>query len=385
MTNNPIRAHESATATARFRVYLGMAAGVGKTYAMLHEGHRRASRGSDVVAGFVTTHDRPQTERQLLGLEVIPAKVVQYHGARFDEMDLAAILARRPDVALVDELAHTNIPGAGRNEKRWQDVLDLLDANIDVISTVNVQHIESLADVVEQISGIHIPERVPDAVIRQADQIELVDSSPEQLRRRMLEGDIFPPDRVQRALAGFFSTDNLATLRELTLRFLADETEEDLLRLLHRSGPVRQTTERVLVGVASAPGTDDVLRRAAQIATRLRAELHVVHVTPADALQGADRGPLDALRVLADQLDARWSLIRADDPVTAIMELARQLNITQIVIGPSHRSRWQEFFDGGSTVRRLTRLAGAAGVDVHIIVRPGGHVADVTAEPIRHH
>jgi two-component system sensor histidine kinase KdpD len=259
---NPMRdQHETATATGRFRVYLGMAAGVGKTYAMLDEGHRRAARGCDVVIGLVTTHDRPETEKQLLGLEVVPPKIVHYRGARFEEMDLDAILGRRPDLALVDELAHSNIPGAGRNEKRWQDVLELLDANISVITTVNVQHIGSLADVVEQISGTSVPERVPDAVLRQADQIELVDSSPEQLRRRMLHGNIYPPDRVQRALAGFFETENLTALRELTLRFLSDETDGDLLQQLHRSRPdlARQTAERVLVGVTAAPGTDAVL------------------------------------------------------------------------------------------------------------------------------
>jgi two-component system, OmpR family, sensor histidine kinase KdpD len=182
----------TATATGRFRVYLGMAAGVGKTYAMLDEGHRVAASGCDVVVGLVTTHDRPETEEQLQGLEVVPPKIVHYHGARLEEMDLEAILARRPDVALIDELAHTNIPGASHNEKRWEDVLDLLDADINVITTVNVQHIGSLADIVEQLSGISVPERVPDSVLRQADEIELVDSSPELLRHRMLNGDIYP-------------------------------------------------------------------------------------------------------------------------------------------------------------------------------------------------
>ena len=251
------------SAAGRFRVYLGMAAGVGKTYAMLDEGHRRAARGCDVVIGLVTTHDRPETEKQLHGLEVVPPKIVHYRGARFEEMDLDAILARRPDLALVDELAHSNIPGAGRNDKRWQDVVELLNANINVFTTVNVQHIQSLADVVEQMSGISVPERVPDDVLRHADQIELVDCPPELLRRRMLDGNIYPTDRVQRALAGFFATENLTALRELTQRFLADETDGDLLQQLHRSRPdlARLTAERVLVGVTAAPGTDAVLRR----------------------------------------------------------------------------------------------------------------------------
>ena len=355
-----------------------MAAGVGKTYAMLDEGRRRAARGFDVVIGLVTTHDRPETEKQLLGLEVVPPKIVHYRGARFEEMDLDAILARRPDLALVDELAHSNIPGAGRNDKRWQDVVELLNANINVFTTVNVQHIHSLADVVEQITGISVPEWVPDDVLRHADQIELVDCSPELLRRRMLDGNVYPTDRVQRALAGFFATENLTALRELTQRFLADETDGDLLQQLHRSRPdlARLTAERVLVGVTAAPGTDAVLRRATRIAARLTADLHVVHVAPTDALRSADHAGLDALRQLAEQLGARWTLIQADDPVNAIMRLTSELQITQIVLGPSHRTRWQEFLDGGSTVRRLTRLAGAAGIDVHVIVRPGDDRVD---------
>jgi two-component system, OmpR family, sensor histidine kinase KdpD len=372
----PAAGHQTVSPSGRLRVYLGMAAGVGKTYAMLGEGRRRAARGWDVVTGLITTHDRSETERQLLGLELVPPKIVYYRGARFEEMDVDAILARRPDLTLVDELAHSNIPGAGRNDKRWQDIADLLDAGINVFTTVNVQHIESLADVVEQISGISVPERVPDAVLRHADKIELIDSSPELLRGRLLAGSIYPSDRVQRALGGFFRTENLTALRELTRQFLADETDGDLLQQLHRSRPDRpdllpQTAERVLVGVTAAPGTDAVLRRATQIAARLRADLHVVHVAPVDTGLHEDPTALAAARELAEQLGARWSQISADDPVHALMRLASQLQITQIVVGPSHRTRWQEFLGGGSTVRRLTRLAGAAGIDVHVIVRPG--------------
>ena len=373
---------ERVSAAGYFRVYLGMAAGVGKTYAMLSEGHRRAARDWDVVIGLVTTHDRPQTQEKLLGLDVVPPKIVRYHGARFEEMDLDAILARRPDLTLVDELAHSNIPGAGRNDKRWQDVLDLLDANINVCTTVNVQHIESLADVVEQISGISVPERVPDAVLRRADEIELVDCSPEILRRRMLDGNVYPPERVQRALVSFFETENLRALRELTLRYLAEETDGDLLQELRRSRlqTRRHAAERVLAGVTAAPGTDAVLQRAAQIAARFDADLHVVHVEPVDTRPHEDS--LAALRELAEGLGARWTQIRAEDPVHALMRLASDLQITQIVLGPSHRTRWQEFVGGGSTVRRLTRLAGAAGIDVHVIVRPGDGRVD--ADLARH-
>ena len=365
--------HETVTGSGRLRVYLGMSAGVGKTYAMLSEGRRCAASGCDVVIGLVTTHDRPETERQLLGLEVVPPKIVHYRGARFEEMDLDAILARRPDLTLVDELAHSNIPGAGRNDKRWQDVADLLDANINVFTSVNVQHIQSLADVVEQVSGISVPERVPDAVLRHADQIELVDCSPELLRRRMLDGNVYPPDHVERALGGFFQTEKLRALRELTLRFLADETEGDLVQQLNRSRPdlARQTAERVLVGVTAAPGTDAVLRRAARIAARFKADMNVVHVAPVDTREQEDPTALATVRDLAEQLGARWTQVQAEDPVQALMRVAGETGITQLVVGPSHRTRWQEFVGGGSTVRRLTRLAGAAGIDVHIIVRPG--------------
>jgi two-component system sensor histidine kinase KdpD len=191
-----------------FRIYLGAAPGVGKTYAMLSEGQRRRGRGADVVAGFVESYGRPLTEALINGLEVIPRKAVDYRGRRLEEMDLDAILRRRPEVALVDELAHTNVPGSGRNEKRWQDVLDILGTGISVITTVNIQHLESIADAVERMTGVKVRERVPDWVVRKADQIELIDSSPEQLRRRLLHGNIYPKDRIPQALTHFFRMKN---------------------------------------------------------------------------------------------------------------------------------------------------------------------------------
>jgi hypothetical protein len=209
-------------AAGRFRVYLGAAAGVGKTCAMLNEAQRRRRRGTDVVVGFVEAHGRPVTIAAMEGLDVLPRKAVEYHGARFEELDLDAVLARDPEVVLIDELAHSNIPGSGRNEKRWQDVIDILDAGIGVIATVNIQHLESLAGTAERITGTPVRERVPDAVLWRADQIELVDSSAEQLRRRMLHGNIYPPDQVPQAINGFFRTANLTALRELALRFVAD-------------------------------------------------------------------------------------------------------------------------------------------------------------------
>ena len=230
---------DSVSPAGGFRIYMGAVAGVGKTFAMLDEGWRRHRRGADVVVGFVETHGRPRTAELIRDLEVVPRKVVAYRESQFEEMDLDALLERRPEVALVDELAHTNVPGSGRNEKRWQDVIELLNAGIHVITTVNVQHLESIADAVERMTGSRVRERVPDWVVRKADQLELIDSSPEQLRRRMVHGNIYPPAKVQDALTHFFRTENLVALRELALRFVADETEEELLGLPPGSSPGR--------------------------------------------------------------------------------------------------------------------------------------------------
>lgn len=357
-------------AAGKFRIYLGAVAGVGKTYAMLNEGQRRRERGTDIVIGFVECHGRVHTIELCQGFEAVPRKVVDYRGTTFEEMDVDAVLARKPAVALVDELAHTNVPGSGRNAKRWQDVLELLEAGISVITTVNIQHLESLADPVERISGIAVRERVPDWVVRSADQIELVDSSPEQLRRRMLHGNIYPADKVPQALTHFFRTENLAALRELALRFLADETDEAILEYLRRHDitEIWETTERILVCVTGAPGTDSLLRRAARLAARLKTELHVVHVAGDAAVSNSNREALDSLRSLASDLGAQWDELTADDPAEAMVEYARKHQITQIVLGSSKRSRWQEV-TRGEIVRKLLRHASDAGIDVHVISR----------------
>jgi len=356
-------------AAGHFRIYLGAAAGVGKTYAMLSEGQRRHERGTDVVIGFVECHGRTRTEELIGGLEVVPRKVVDYRGSRLAEMDLDAVLRRRPELALVDELAHSNVPGSGKNAKRWQDVLDILAAGIDVISTVNIQHLESIADEVEHMTGARVRERVPDWVVRKADQIELVDSSPEQLRRRMLHGNIYPKERAEKALTNFFRTDNLIALRELALRFLADETDEELLGRLrrHESAGVWETCERIMVAVTAVPGTAGLLRRAARMAGRLKGELDAVHVVATDATRSDDRRRLEKLRELAADVGARWHEIEGDDPARAIAGFAQEHQITQIVIGSSRRSRWQQLTGGGSHVARVIREAGALGIDVHVI------------------
>ncbi len=353
----------------RFRVYLGAVAGVGKTCAMLDEGLRRFRRGTDVVAGLVETHGRPATAERLDGLEVVPRRRVQYRGAWFEEMDLDAILARHPQVALVDELAHTNVPGSGRHDKRWEDVLELLEAGIAVITTVNIQHIESLADTVEAITGVAVRERVPDWVVRRANQIELVDSSADQLRRRMLHGNIYPPSRVANALNGFFRTTNLVALRELALRFVADETEEELLASLPSLPTTRyETAERILVAVTGAPGSDAVVHRAARMAARSKGDLHVLHVAGSEDAAAGPSEPLRRIRQVAEDVGGIWVEIVADDAARALVAYAAEHQVTQIVLGSTNQSRWHDLTHG-SIVRRVLRYAADAKIDVHIIGR----------------
>jgi two-component system, OmpR family, sensor histidine kinase KdpD len=260
------------------------------------------------------------------------------------------------------------VPGSGRHEKRWQDVLDILGAGISVITTVNIQHLESVADEVEQMTSAKVRERVPDWVVRKADQIELIDSSPEQLRRRMLHGNIYPKEKVPQALTHFFRTDNLIAVRELALRFVADESDETLLEHLQQHKPQIpwETTERIMAAVTAKPGTDVLLRRAARIASRVKAELDVVHVIIGDTSPPADSRPIDELRALTADLGARWHEIDDDDPARALVGFAREHQITQIVIG-SIQSTWWHIADGGPILRRVIHEAGASGIDVHII------------------
>jgi two-component system sensor histidine kinase KdpD len=360
---------EGVRPTGRFRVYLGAAAGVGKTCAMLDEGWRRFQRGSDVVAGFVETHKRPYTLEQLRDIPVVPRQQVEYRGSVWEEMDLDAVLARKPEVALVDELAHTNVPGSGRHEKRWEDVLEILDAGIAVITTVNVQHLESLADPVERITGVSVRERVPDWVVRKADQIELIDSSADQLRRRMLHGNIYPSEKVPAALNGFFRAENLAALRELSLRFVADETEEELLDYLRTrgaAGKLWETTERIMVAITGAPGNASVIRRAARIAARLKAPLIAVHVQSSDA--DGRHSSTDELQDLVRAVGGTWQRLEGDDVAKTIFAAAVDQQITQIVLGTSRLTRWQSM-TRGSVIQAILRMASENDVDVHVIAR----------------
>jgi two-component system sensor histidine kinase KdpD len=361
--------NEGVKPTGRFRVYLGAAAGVGKTCAMLDEGWRRFQRGADVVVGFVETHKRSYTMEQIRDLPVVPRKQIDYRGSVWEEMDLDAVLDRKPEVALIDELAHTNVPGSGRHEKRWEDVLEILDAGIAVITTVNIQHLESLADPVERITGISVRERVPDWVVRRADQIELIDSSADQLRRRMLHGNIYPNDKVPSALNGFFRAENLVALRELSLRFVADEAEEELLEFLRSrgaAGELWETTERIMVAVTGAPGNASVIRRAARIAARVKAPLVAVHVVSGDA--DARQSTTAELEELVDAVGGSWQTLEGDDAAKTIFAAAVDQQITQIVLGTSRLTRWQSV-TRGSVIQQILRMASENDIDVHVIAR----------------
>ena len=288
----------------RLRVLLGAAPGVGKTYTMLEEGKRLVGEGRDVVVGFVETHGRRATASMTLGLEIVPRRAVVHRGMTIDEMDLDAVLARKPEIALVDELAHTNAPGS-RHPKRWQDVDDLLAAGIDVISTVNTQHIESLGDVVLQITGVPQRETIPDSVLRAADQVEVVDLAPQALRDRLASGLVYPAERVDAALSNYFRLGNLTALRELALLWLADEVEQALKTYRAEHGIDRkwEARERVVVALTGGPEGETLLRRGARIASRSSGgDLIAVHVTNPDGMRARHPDALDRQRTLVEQL-----------------------------------------------------------------------------------
>jgi two-component system sensor histidine kinase KdpD len=357
----------STTGRGHLRIYLGSAAGVGKTFAMLGEGHRRAERGADVVVAFAESHGRPQTSALLDGLEVVPRATIEYRGGTFEDMDIDAVLARKPEIALVDEFAHTNVPGS-RNEKRWQDVEELLDAGIDVISAVNVQHLESLNDVVEKITGVPQRETVPDAIVRAADQVEMVDMTPEALRRRMAHGNIYPPEKIDAALTNYFRAGNLSALRELALLWLADKVDEGLqqYRIEHKIQGSWEARERVVVALTGGPEGKTLIRRAARIAARSSGgELLAVHITKSDGLTGADPAALAVQRRLAESVGGSYHQVVGDDISEALLTFARAENATQLVLGASRRSWLTAMLTVPGIGQRTIR--GSGDIDVHIV------------------
>jgi len=351
----------------RLRVYLGAAPGVGKTYAMLGEGRRRLDRGTDVVVGYVETHGRQHTAVMLEGLEAVPRQRLTYRGAHLEEMDLEAVLRRRPKVALVDELAHTNVPGS-RHAKRWQDVQDLLDAGIDVISTVNIQHLESVNDVVEKITGVPQRETVPDSVVRAADQVELIDMSAEALRRRLAHGNVYAPDKIDAALSNYFREGNLTALRELALLWVADKVD-DALQVYRRRHDITGTweaRERIVVALSGGPEGEQLIRRAARIAARSGSgELLALHVSRSDGLTGADPAYLSDQQRLVESLGGTFHQQLGDDVPEALLAFARAENATQLVLGDSRRRRWDSLVSGPGIGARTIPLSGD--IDVHIV------------------
>jgi two-component system sensor histidine kinase KdpD len=360
----------------QLRIYLGAAPGVGKTYAMLNEGERAAQRGRDVVVGLVETHDRLHTAAQVRSLEVLARREMVYRDQTFEEMDVDAILARHPSLVLIDELAHDNVPGS-RHPKRWQDIEEILDAGINVVSTVNIGHLESLKDVVRQITGVAQRETVPDRVVRGADQLELIDMSPESLRRRMAHGNIYPPDRVDTALANYFRIGNLSALRELALLWVADRVDEGLqaYRERHGIGEPWETKERVVVALTGNARGERLIRRGARMAARARADLVGVHVRPADGLAVRD-ADLTQVRAVLAELGGRYAEVSGRDVPSALVGFARAENATQLLLGATSRSRWTEVLQG-SVINQVIRTAN--GIDVHVLSSRGPDADPVSA------
>lgn len=350
----------------RLTVYLGAAPGVGKTYAMLGEARRRCARGTDVVVGYVETHGRTHTEAQLEGLEVVPRRVTSYRGTTLSEMDTDAVVARAPAVVLVDELAHTNVPGS-RHAKRAQDVEQLRAAGIDVITTVNIQHLESLNDEVERITGVRQRETVPDEVVRTAEQIQLVDMAPDALRRRMAHGNVYRPENVDASLTSYFRVGNLTALRELALLWLADRVDDALgdYRRAHRIAQPWPTKERIVVAVTGGPESETLVRRGARLAQRAAgAELLAVHVIATDGLRAADDRRLARSQQLVASLGGTFHSVAADDVAAAVVDFASGVNATMVVVGVSRHGRLRRLFTG-ATGDRIASRAGA--IDVHLV------------------
>ena len=351
----------------QLRVLLGAAPGVGKTFTMLEDGRRLIGEGKDVVIGIVETHGRAATAAMTAGIPAVPRTLVEHRGVTLEEMDLAAVLGRAPQIALVDELAHTNAPGS-KNEKRWQDVEELLAAGIDVVSTLNIQHIESLNDVVEQITGVPQRETVPDSFLRGAEQIEVVDLAPQALRDRLSGGFVYPAERIDAALSNYFRLGNLTALRELALIWLADEVDQALkgYRKDHGIDRTWEARERVVVALTGGPEGETLLRRGARIAARSAGgELIAVHITSQDGLRTGNPATLAEQRALVEKLNGTYHQVIGDDVPTALVEFARSVNATQLVLGASRRGRITAAFSGPGIGATVVRESGD--IDVHMV------------------
>jgi two-component system sensor histidine kinase KdpD len=361
-----VQKEEARQHRGKLKIFFGMAAGVGKTYAMLEAGRQRAAEGADVVVGFVETHGRSETEALLEGLEIMPRLRVEYRGAGVEELDLDALLARGPQVALVDELAHTNAPGV-RHRKRYQDVMELLEAGIDVYTTVNVQHFESRADAVRQITGITVHEKIPDSLLDQADEIELIDLPPEELRKRLAEGKVYTPERVEVATNNFFRVGNLTALREMALRLTAEHVDhqlQDYMQLKRIAGPWK-SGERLIVAVGPSPFSEQAIRWTRRMAYNLEAPWLAVYVETSRPLAPAQQQQLVRNLDLVRSLGGEVVTTAGDDVSAALLRVARQRNATQIVAGKPPPTRWWRIFGRPTLVDRLIRESGD--IDIYIV------------------
>ena len=360
-----VQRDERDAGRGRMKLFLGFAAGVGKTYEMLSEANRRKSeRGQDVVIGFVVTHGREGTEAQISDLEIVPRKVMEYKGSTFEEMDAAAVIARKPEWVVVDELAHTNVPGSP-HAKRYEDVRDILAAGINVLSTMNVQHLESLNDTVQQITGIKVRETVPDWVLGEADEIVSIDITPRALIHRLERGDVYPAEKVPQALSNFFTEGNLSALREIALREVASEVDRSVQTYRTENDVTQpwQTQERIMVCISPDKPSDRLLRRGWRIARVLKADLVAVYVAN-DKITPDQQKVLDADFALASRLNIRLEQIAGRDVAQALADYACKSQVTEIVIGHSGRTAWQETLQG-SIINKLIRLA--HGIDVLVM------------------
>jgi two-component system sensor histidine kinase KdpD len=338
------------------KIFLGYAAGVGKTYTMLAEAHRRAKRGEDIVVGYVEPHLRPDTLAMLEGLEVVPPKRIEYHGSAFTELDTDAVIARNPKTVLVDELAHSNVPGT-RHEKRWQSVEELLGAGINVLSTVNIQHFESLNDTICNITHVCVRETLPDRVIDEADEVALVDIPPDALINRLQRGAIYAPEKIDQALSNFFRRGNLVALRELALRKTAEEVDDDLAEFIasHDVDKTWGATDRILVAVTLRKTSSKLIRRGYQLAKRYAGDMWVVHVKPSSTLlSSSEQQTVDEMRHLTESLNGNFIEAPAEDIATGIIEFAKARQMTFIVLGQSARGRLDEILHG-SIINRIMR------------------------------
>ncbi|HEV3057789.1 MAG TPA: universal stress protein [Vicinamibacterales bacterium] len=357
-------AHTPDERRARLRIYIGAAPGVGKTYAMLQEAHALRARGLDVVAGFIETYGRSETEAQVKDLAIVPRRTIVYRGVAMEEMDVDAIIGRRPQMAVVDEVAHTNIPGS-RHEKRYEDVLDLLGAGIHVMTAVNIQHLETLNDAVARVTGVRVRETVPDTFLDRADEVINVDVTVEELRNRLRQGKIYTPDKVEQALQHFFRKENLDTLRELALRAVADEVGEKAASYRAREGlEPAPIPERVMVCMSSNVLAPRVIRTGARIAGRLGAKWYAVYVeTPLENPARIAPEDLDALQrniKLAESLGATVVRVQSDHPSDGLIGFAQREGITHVIFGQSARSRWEILWHGSTLNRFLSAVRDAA-------------------------